>query len=161
MASVSTFEEAFPALFAVAYRVAYRTLGSAADAEEVAQETLTRALMRWSSVEDYAAPWVATVSLRLAIDNGRRRRRAGRAPVDAEATAPAEDWERRLDLQAALQRLPKRQRQVLACRYLADLPDDETARLLDITPGSVKQHAARGLAALRLTNATTEGPAHA
>lgn len=161
MASVNSFEEAFPGLFAVAYRVAYRTLGSAADAEEVAQEALTRALTRWGSVEDHAAPWVATVSLRLAIDNGRRRRKTARAPVEAEAVSPAEDWERRLDLQAALRRLPKRQREVLACRYLADLPDDETARLLDITPGSVKQHAARGLAALRLTDATTERTAHA
>lgn len=158
--ATGAFEEAFPRLFAVAYRVAYRTLGSPSEAEEIAQEALTRALIRWKRVGDHAAPWVATVSLRLAIDSGRRGQRL--VVIDmTEAVAPAIDWERRLDLQAALRRLPRRQQQVLACRYLADLPDDETARLLNISPGSVKQHAARGLAALRTTAAPAEGTAHA
>lgn len=148
MAAPAAFEEAFPRLFEVAYRVAYRTTGTAAEAEDIAQEALTRALLRWGGIEDHAAAWVATVALRLAIDSGRSRRRHPRAElVDMPGTEV--DLERRMDLRAALRRLPKRQQQVLACRYLAQLPDEETARLLAISPGSVKQHAARGLAALR------------
>ena len=149
----ATFEEAFSRLFEVAYRVAYRTTGTAAEAEDIAQETLTRALLRWSGIEGYAAAWVATVALRLAIDSGRRRKRHPQVELEDGPVAAA-DVERRMDLHAALRKLPKRQQQVLACRYLAQLTDDETARLLSISPGSVKQHAARGLAALR-TSALT------
>ena len=154
------FDAAFPQLFAVAYRVAYRTLGSQAEAEDVAQEALTRALLRWTSVEDRSQAWVATVAFRLAIDVGRRRKhRSPDEVTDQPVNTP--DWDRRLDLQAALRRLPRRQQQALACRYLADLPDEETARLLDISIGAVKQHAARGLAALRPVVTAAEGTSHA
>lgn len=158
--SAREFEVAFPQLFATAYRVAYRTLGSGAEAEDVAQEALTRALTRWSAVEDHAPAWVATVALRLAIDVGRKRKHRAEQEV-ADRAAASQDWERRVDLQAALRRLPKRQQQALACRYLADLPDEETARLLDISTGAVKQHAARGLAALRGEVVAAEGTLHA
>jgi RNA polymerase sigma factor (sigma-70 family) len=154
------FDDAFASLFAIAYRVAYRSLGSAAEAEEVAQESMTRALLRWGRIRDRAPGWVAVVSLRLSIDATRRRTRPSYFD-DLEAPAVGPEIERRLDLTTALLRLPKRQRQVLACRYLADLPDDETAQLLGISSGSVKQHASRGLASLRGTDLALEGPCNA
>lgn len=58
--------------------------------------------------------------------------------------------EQRQDLVQALSKLSKRQREVVALRYLADLDDQTVALTLGIAVGSVKQHAARGLAALRL-----------
>jgi RNA polymerase sigma factor (sigma-70 family) len=154
------FDEVFRDLFAIAYRVAYRSTGSAAESEEIAQETLTRALSRWSRVHEYAPAWVATVAIRLAIDASRR---ASRHPalVDSDRPSTVEDHERRMDLYDALRKLPKRQREALACRYLADLSDDETARLLQISTGSVKQHAARGLDALRRDSLNPEGLRHA
>jgi RNA polymerase sigma factor (sigma-70 family) len=152
---VDDFDSAFPELFAVAYRVAYRSMGSSTQAEEIAQETLTRALSRWNSIHDYAPAWVATVALRVAIDTGREASRRRRVPL-TDQPAAVEDLERRVDLHVALRKLPKRQRQALACRYLADLPDEETARLLQVSVGSVKQHAARGLAALRGKTLTAE-----
>ena len=45
--------------------------------------------------------------------------------------------------------LPKRQREVVALRYFLDLSEREIATVLGCSPGSVKQHASRGLAALR------------
>lgn len=56
----------------------------------------------------------------------------------------------RLDLVEGLRRLPRRQREVVALRYLADVSEAETARLLGCSTGTVKTHAHRGLAALRL-----------
>jgi len=41
-------------LFSTAYRVAYRLLGSREDAQDVAQEALTRAVVRWPRVAPYA-----------------------------------------------------------------------------------------------------------
>jgi RNA polymerase sigma factor (sigma-70 family) len=49
----------------------------------------------------------------------------------------------------ALQRLPRRQREVLVLRHYLDLPEGEIASLLGISRGSVKTHASRGAAALR------------
>ncbi len=50
---------------------------------------------------------------------------------------------------AALGRLSQRQREVLVLRYYSDLSELQIAEALDISPGSVKSHAHRGLAALR------------
>jgi DNA-directed RNA polymerase specialized sigma24 family protein len=48
--SVQSFDEAFVALHRAAYRVAYKLLGERAEAEDVAQEALARALVRWRKV---------------------------------------------------------------------------------------------------------------
>ena len=91
----------------------------------------------------------------LALGSVRRERRRLRAGSDA-ATSPAATSDatstERLDLQRALAKLPRRQREVVVLRYLADRPEAEVAALLGCSPGTVKQHASRGLAALRLTN---------
>jgi RNA polymerase sigma factor (sigma-70 family) len=41
--------------------------------------------------------------------------------------------------------LARRQREVLACRYVLELSVAETAQLLQISEGSVKTHTHRGL----------------
>jgi len=55
----------------------------------------------------------------------------------------------RVDLNRALATLPRRQREVVLLRYVVDLPENEVARQLSCSPGTVKTHASRGLAALR------------
>jgi RNA polymerase sigma factor (sigma-70 family) len=50
----------------------------------------------------------------------------------------------------ALRRLPRRQREVLALRYYADMSEAEVAALLGIATGSVKAYASRGLERLAL-----------
>ena len=57
----------------------------------------------------------------------------------------------RLALAQALSRLPRRQREVVALRYLADLPETEVATTLGISGNTVKKHTARAIAALRDT----------
>jgi DNA-directed RNA polymerase specialized sigma24 family protein len=44
------FNLAFDGLYRQSYRVAYRVLGDRGDAEDVAQEALARALVRWGSL---------------------------------------------------------------------------------------------------------------
>lgn len=53
------------------------------------------------------------------------------------------------ELLSEMQRLPLRQRQVLAARYLVGLTQEETAIALGIARGTVAAHATRGLAKLR------------
>jgi len=150
------YDAAFAGLAAVAHRVAYRLLGDRGDAEEIAQEALARAYARWGRVEGHAEAWVARVAANLALDDHRRRSRVRRHAEGAPA-GPGADPDRteglvsRLELVAGLRALPRRQREVVVLRYLADASEADTAALLGCTPGTVKQHASRGLAALRLT----------
>ncbi len=147
-----TFDEAFADLAVVAHRVAYRLLGDRADAEDVTQEALARAYARWRRVAGHAEPWVARVAGNLAIDLLRRR---GRRPTVAGVDDHVGDTPHpaaldRLELVRLLDGLPRRQREVLVLRYLADLTEAATAAELGTSVGTVKQHAHRGLAALRL-----------
>jgi RNA polymerase sigma-70 factor (sigma-E family) len=50
---------------------------------------------------------------------------------------------------AALRGLPVRQREAILLRYYADLSEDQIAAVMGISRGAVKNHTARGMAALR------------
>src|SRR3954451_5942117 len=109
----TSFEDSFPRLYANAYRVAFRLLGERSEAEDVAQEACARAYSRWSSVHDYAEPWCVRVAGNLALDALRARTRAVRKQERLHAERPVAPGgvDERLDLYAALERLPKRQRE--------------------------------------------------
>ena len=148
---VNDFETAFESMRRCAYRAAYRLLGERATAEDVAAEALARAFARWSSVSDHAEPWVITVATNLALDVGRRRATANDRQALLVDKAPDDQVERRLDLQAALRALPRRQREVVVLRFLGDLSEQATAEALALDVGTVKSHTARGLSRLRTT----------
>lgn len=142
------FEEEFADLYRLAYRVAYRLLGGRQDAEDAAQEALSRAHLHWSRLHDQPEAWIVRVSTNIAIDSLRRRRRpatTGTEPITLVDTHLAE----RVDLARAIRGLTRRQREVVVLRYLADWPEATVADALGCSPGSVKVHASRGLAALR------------
>jgi len=142
---VDDFDAEFDNLWGRAYGVAYVVLGDRAESEDVAQETLARALVRWKKVSAYAEPWVVRVAGNLAIDRVRRQQRTRGLPA---SDVPCVDAQR-VDLQRALLALSPKQREVVVLRYLVDLPEAEVAETLGCSVGTVKTHASRGLAALR------------
>lgn len=144
------YDEHFDELAAIAYRVAYRMVGSREDARDLAQEAMARAFAHWRRTSHHPEAWVSRVTANLAIDLVRRRGRLDEAPISASGDHSGLIAER-LELVRALRELPRRQRQVVVLRYLADLPEAQVARELGCSPGTVKQHASRGLAALRLS----------
>lgn len=149
-----SYEESFDDLYARAYAVGYQLLGRRSEAEDVAQETLARAFVHWRGVRGHAEAWTVRVAGNLAIDAWRRARRIDHrtSPLTgAPGAITPEPSAQRIDLHRALSTLSKRQREVLVLRFLADLPEADVARVLGCSPGSVKVHAARGLAALRST----------
>ena len=145
-----------------AFRLAYVITGNAAEAEEAAQQGFIkawRAFGRFRSSRPFR-PWL----LRIVANEARNRRRssgrraalavraaAGRVSGDAapspEDVVVAADESRRL--LEALDALPEPARLVLACRYLLDLSEAETAAALRIRRGTVKSRTARALAVLR------------
>lgn len=146
-----TFDEAFDDLFAVAERVARRVAGATAS-EDVAAEVMGRTFARWSRVKllPYRRAWVARVAFNEALDAHRREnRRQGAGLAATPSRDLADDLAVRAALNEALAKLPKRQREVVVLRYLADLTESDTANLLGLTVGSVKQHARRALQAMR------------
>jgi RNA polymerase sigma factor (sigma-70 family) len=144
-----SYDERFDDLAAIAYRVAFRMVGSREDARDLAQEAMARAFAHWRRASKCPEAWVSRVTSNLAIDLLRRR---GRAPLSAPDPTgdPGALVAERIELVRALQDLPRRQREVVVMRYLADLPEALVATELGCSAGSVKQHASRGLAALRL-----------
>ncbi|HVM39476.1 MAG TPA: sigma-70 family RNA polymerase sigma factor, partial [Acidimicrobiia bacterium] len=139
------FEAAFDDLYPRAVRVARRMLGDQALAEDVAAEALARAYARWRKVAglEYRTAWVLRVTTNLALDELRRRKPTAEVELSTEG---AEDVVAlRLALAAALRGLPRRQREAVSLRYLADLSEQEVAAALGVAPGSVKTHVHRGL----------------
>lgn len=144
---MADFDDAFDELYRRAYRVAFRVLGSRAEAEDVAQEACARAYVSWKRIAGFPEAWVSRVSTNLAIDRWRRLRR--RLPDPVAGAAPDPHADERIDLQRALRTLPRRQREVVVLRYLADQSEEAVAGALGCSVGTVKSHASRGLAALR------------
>jgi RNA polymerase sigma-70 factor (sigma-E family) len=143
-----SFELAFDGLYRLAYKVAFRIVGDRPEAEDIAQEALARASLRWPRLHEQPEGWVSRVASNLAIDRYRRRRREPRVPVGPIGVVDDLVTDR-ADLVAALRRLPRRQREVVVMRYLADLSEADVAASLGCSVGTVKTHASRGLAALR------------
>jgi RNA polymerase sigma-70 factor (sigma-E family) len=143
-----SFELAFAGLYRLAYTVAFRIVGDRPEAEDIAQEALARASLRWARLHEHPEGWVSRVASNLAIDRYRRRRRERRLPTGPLGVVDDRVSER-ADLVTALRRLPRRQREVVVLRYLADVSEADVAAALGCSAGAVKTHASRGLAALR------------
>jgi RNA polymerase sigma-70 factor (sigma-E family) len=144
------FDDLFPELYRSGYRVAYRLLGSREDAADCAQEACARACLDWDKIVQVGRPlpWVVRVASNLALDRLRRDKRWRRQPATRAADIAGPE-PTRVDLTAALAALPRRQREVVVLRHLADLSEADVATALGCSVGSVKTHASRGLAALR------------
>ena len=129
-----------------------------AEAEDLLQLALERAYRHWPKVcrSDEPERYVRRILANASADRWRRLARrpeqslppagCGPAVCDHAAEIAERDY-----LLRALAALPPRQRAVLVLRYFDDLSEAETAQMLGCSVGSVKSHAARGLARLRDT----------
>lgn len=151
LAEDADFEAAFDGLFVQALHVARRVVGDAATAEDLAAEALARTYASWPKVRElpHREAWVMRVVANLAIDCVRRRRWVADAPAQERGTeAVTPD---RIALIQALKTLPKRQREVLVLRHVADMSEIEVATALGISAGSVKTHHFRAVSEMRRT----------
>ena len=158
---VGAYEELVHTYQGIAFRTAYLITGTAADAEEAAQDGFVkayRALGRFRPGAPFR-PWILQI---VANEARNRRRSAGRRahlelrlaenPSGGAAPSPEAallDSEQRSALLAALNRLPNEQRLAVACRYFLDLSEDETAAALGCRRGTVKSRLSRALERLR------------
>jgi RNA polymerase sigma-70 factor, ECF subfamily len=163
------YEELVHAYQGIALRTAYLLAGNAADAEEAVQDAFVKAyrtLWRFRPGSPFK-PWL----LRIVANEARNRRRsagrraalalrAGQEPSGEAAPSPEAALlgaERREELVAALNRLPEPDREAIACRYLLDLSEAETAAALGVRPGTVKSRLSRAFERLRSELGEVEG----
>ena len=139
-------------------RLAVVMLGSREAAEDAVQDAFVALHRNVRSLRDPAS---AEAYLRSAVLN--RSRSWVRRQVTQRAARPlmlvrdeqesSEDTAVSRDtvgsLVAVMRTLARRQREVLACRYVLEMSVAETAQLLAISEGSVKAHTHRGLQALQ------------
>ena len=147
---LESFLAARPRLFGIAYRI----LGSAAEADEVVQDTW----IRWhgterSAVRD-ATAFLATISTRLAINvsqSARQRRETQMGSwlpelIDAGAD-PAHAVERGEALDQAvlalLEKLSPTERAVFVLREAFDYPYRRVSQVLGLSEPNTRQHASR------------------
>lgn len=145
-----------------AFRTAYLVTGSAAEAEDAAQDAFVKAYWALSTFRPGAPfrPWL----LRIVGNEARNRRRSAgrRAALEMRAVevlrtggaapspeAAAEAAEERRALVRALNTMAGEDREVIGCRYLLQLSVDETAAALGLAEGTVKSRLSRALARLR------------
>ncbi len=130
---------------------------SATDAADAAQEALLRAFQKRRSwqARGEAMCWLMGITLNVAREIHRRRRMASfdemllkdaKAPLAGADMEAAEDLER---LAGAMQGLPSRQREAIACRFLRRLSVQETADVMGCAKGTVKSAVFTALASLR------------
>ena len=148
--------EAFDGFYAREYTslvaMAHALTGSRAHAEDIAQEAMLAAYRRWDevSVLDLPAGWVRRVCANIATSLVRRRIVEARAKLrlrgrETEVCELDEDdgtfW-------AEVRRLPRRQAQCVALRYVYGCSVAEVAEILNCADGTVKAHLAAGRARL-------------
>lgn len=151
------FEEFYQQSKDVCLRAVLATTGDRQLAEDLVAEAFTQAWMSWRTVRRHPAPraWVVRVALNTRITWWRRRRHE-LTLTDQESTEPVAADGSGVDpaLMAALRRLPRRQREVVALRIFLDLDTETAAKTLGIAPGTVTAHLSRAVTTLRSALAT-------
>lgn len=153
----SRFDQWTSAHVAVLYRVAYRLLGDAHDAEDVLQETFRSA---WTSRHLYEPSrseraWLLGILKRRAADHWRRNGRGPTALGDESArlVAPVGPEPLADELSARMQRalatLPVELRETLLLVVVGELTHQEAADLQGIPLGTVLSRVSRARARLR------------
>ena len=152
----SAFEEILDRFEAKAILIARSMGASRQDAEDIAQEAflkIFRYIGSYRSDRTFKAYFYRIV-INASRDHLSRMRPAGLSSLEGLDELPAEP-ERRASyedvemLRRALQDLPPREREVVILRDLQDLSTWEVARILKISPITVRRHSSRALAHLK------------
>ena len=138
--------------------LAQRMLGDATEAEDVAQEAMLRAWRqapRWAPGQAKFDTWLHRVGLNLCYDRLRRRREiATDTPPDRPDDGPAPDRgllavETGARVEAALAKLPERQREAIVLCHYQELGNIEAAGLMNVSVEALESLLSRGRRALR------------
>jgi RNA polymerase sigma-70 factor (ECF subfamily) len=157
----ASFERLFLREYGKVTAIAFRVLGDAHEAEDVAQEVFCSFYRQHAPDAPYAGGWLyrAAVHTALNVIRGKRRREKREAVVSSQQLAVGNGGgpdpamavvqeEQRREVRLALGRLPEKSAAVLALRY-GGLSYAEVAESLGVKTGQVGTMLRRAEAALR------------
>ncbi|NYJ02685.1 RNA polymerase sigma-70 factor (sigma-E family) [Nocardioides thalensis] len=155
--AVPAFDDWVAARGPALLRLAFVLTGNAADAEDVVQDALSRALPRWDRITQ--ADDVDAYVRRMVVNAHHswwrkfRRRESPAADVHTgevvDGPGGGTQHDERQRLWAACQALPEAQRTAVVLRYYEQLEYDEIAALTGVREGTVRSRVSRGIAVLR------------
>jgi RNA polymerase sigma-70 factor (ECF subfamily) len=131
------------------YRMVFHLTGHRHDADELTQETFTRALARCASFKPGSnlRAWLLRIAGNLFLDECRKRRRRRAEPLEAEVPVAGDAPERNLETReqaalarAVLEELGPTTRLVFHLRVTEDLPFREIAALAGISEEAARWH---------------------
>jgi RNA polymerase sigma-70 factor (ECF subfamily) len=135
-----------------ALRLAYSMLGDRAEAEDATQEALTSAWRKLGQLRPGmpVRPWFFAIVMNR-CRNIRRTQwfRLVRVPDVFESASASEPGMEHVDLERAMARLPKRDRQILFLHFYLDLPINEVAIAMGISGSAAKTRIYRACHRLR------------
>jgi RNA polymerase sigma-70 factor (sigma-E family) len=134
-------------------RLALLMLGDPDAAQDVVQDAFLGLYRRWDKL---ASADAAPAYLRTSVLNGCRtalkRRSRPALPPAAESLESAEasvlHTEEQRGVLAAVRRLPARQREAVVLRYYLDMTEEQAARSMGVSRGTVKSATSRAVAAV-------------
>lgn len=149
---VATLQRIYPPLHAFARSVVGRQ-----EADDLVQEALIRTLIVHPRFEglDHPLAYTKTVAVRIAYHGKSADRPVDQPAIEALLQGNAEHHQPNVELEmlieAALDRLPARQRIAIELRYIECLSDVQIASILDCRAVSVRSYISRGLKRIRTT----------
>ena len=146
-----TFEELFADHHGRLYRALYMIVGNRHEAEELMQDAFVKVLERWDRI-DNPAGYLYRSALNSTRSRFRRLQLAAKRTLSAgEPEDPFAAADLRDQVVRSLRELPERQRAALVLLDLLDLRSDEAAKVLRVTPATVRSLASHARAALKLS----------
>lgn len=139
------FEKFYRREFRIVAGLAYALCGSTGAAEDITQEAFLAAFRQWQTLRSPEV-WVRRVVANRAVSQFRRRTSEAKVILRLSATTLSDvDIPDNDDaLWKAVRKLPKRQAQVLALRYVDGNSIGDIATLLGLSENTVKTHLQRG-----------------
>lgn len=139
------------------YRMCLSLLRDPELARDATQETALRVLKRLPEFrgESSLSTWSMGIAINVVREMRRKRRpESSDVPevVGDDSTGPEQSAvrsEQQQVLHAALSELSERQREVVICRYFEELSTEETAKVMNCAPGTVKATLHQALRALK------------
>jgi RNA polymerase sigma-70 factor (sigma-E family) len=135
-------------------RLAIVMLGDRAAAEDVVQDAFLGLYRHWAGLNDpaNALTYVRSAVLNRCRNALRQRGRPGRLEPPVEVGDSPEAavliGEEHQQVLAAVRALPDRQREALVLRFYLDMSEEQAARAMGISRGTVKSATSRAVAAL-------------
>lgn len=160
----SRFHTVFTSHFGQLVKFVERRINDVTAAEEIASDVFRITWERFATLDDPQMPWLTSVARSKIRDykkgRARKRRLDEKLRLEPPGTLPIQQIdhaEAASSLNARIEHLPPRQREILQLHYWDELKPAEIARLLDLKPATVWSQLSRARAQLKQELSNEQG----